>query len=157
MKEILVNGVRITDPKDLEDINRTLLKEAEGRMKLKIASAVEAILRESGVALKRGRQIVITSDTGMEGLLGGLKVETPSKAPKPTQITDKPTQITDLEGQVRNFPSNHKAFIWINSKYGDRNMKRLSDLEKDDILVKMEPVDGDQDIYKMKIPGEEVA
>ena len=52
-QEIIVNGVQITDSKTLEEINRPLLKEAKAAIKPKIASAVEAILKEKGIALDR--------------------------------------------------------------------------------------------------------
>jgi len=49
-------------------------------------------------------------------------------------------KIADLEGRIHNFPSNHEAFMWVTSRFEiehGRNMKCLSDLEKDNILVKM--------------------
>jgi len=165
-QEVVINGVRITitDPKAIEVVNRALLREAEAMIEPKIASAVEAILKESGTTLNGRRVLITTGDEGRlkaeisggGGASGGGRY--PSSTPRRTGIypsnTPKCTRIYDPKGQVHEFPSNHASFMWITSTYEvecDRDMKHnyMSVLEKLGVLEAKGFVDG-WDTYRMK-------
>ena len=109
----VVNGVRITDPKALEDVERALLIETERTTMPKIASAVEAILKKADITLNGRKVLITTGDKELKAEFSGGG-GVGNHGRYPSN-TPKPTRMYDPEGQPHEFLSNHAAFMWVTS------------------------------------------